>query len=1258
MRIPNLNVSESLTRTIRDLEMQRLKLDQQISTGQKISLPEDDGMRVGRVIQLDSEKGKLAQYQRNASYATEFVNAGHTNLDKLRELNLRAQEIARMAGNSLSEPAVEGFILETDQLIEEALNRINASQRGRSLFGGTETKPNFTNSEIILGELQRNVLNLDKNLVGKEAAEGVRYLKQGDEVSITLNGVEYTVSAKVLNQEDFDPSKTYSKGALVKITQVEDDSIQTNLSVDPNDLSGTETIEGLLSDLKSDVITDWSTRDWSSQPVGKTSTGEDVYLLDLNQIQSISAELDKQPNVDRMPTVGGYYTLTSNGNTLFLEPVEKVIDDSDQSSSFVYTDGISETYWEASTSGLNGSPFDGVDGWIESSPFNRISDLSSSRAVELLKEMVNTTYLTDDVFTEETVDYTLSVRPSSIQDNVHNPDLELFAKITEDGSLEISGSVGEQYKMDVKYFSRFDSENYFPNQLEDILDSNAKTLFPGVTYEELSQSDKDLVWSSVQNSKLEWALSAETSVEVGNSSMSINQASSWKRLEVYHRGDTVNYNGKIWESIANENFNHLPNLSDSQYWKELGSGYDVAREDWTITNTGYEDRFYFISPDGKLFENRLEAENHTLNLLISSSNRRYTDNVALFNDIDSLLKETSYAVPQFKVEGSESEGVVYFDSMSQTHRLGAFAEGDAAVSGVFTKGTVKNESDAIGVGDVVLKNGTYFLLLEQNPSFQATDGLEGKSSLDSTVVKGSKVFIPSQNKLFISLGSHLPNQGEELFIDETVGRTVDKGSFVYDRVTDKYYVATAGIYGATRNDLTINFNYLGSNYSPPGNINVTTLSESLPQNVSQGTIVQNSSTGEYFEALLDVEGVTNDTLIPKFVAASVFNAAQGSEWSANRTYNKGQIILYKGVYYECQTNGTDGTGFNNEVPDNSLLYATEPPPVLVRPDEQFYYDSSDTISKEYLDLQIARGEPIKNNVWLPVANSTQHLFSFETTNNSSSLVDIRSAGVSGQDAQTSVVTDVNGKVTGIHVTDPGRYFFNINESDGSVPEEYQQAKVLLPDGQSMKANIIWGENPNDPGPYIILGFELLEEAYIDQPTSSQKGDSFSFATGSKTFLDHRNSDGQVVGVTYTGSDENSEFYIGKDTKISSFLDAEDGNTAELANVLESLIELREGLSEDSPSELSRRVQLVESELIQREDEVVDKLGELSSLLIRMESVRAYDEDYHLQLEQRLAKDLDIDLSQAIMELTRVSTAYQAAMQVGAQLLNTSLLNYI
>ena len=104
---------------------------------------------------------------------------------------------------------------------------------------------------------------------------------------------------------------------LVKITQTEVDSIQTNLSIDPNDPSNTKTID----DLKTDVLTDWATRDWSSEAVGQTSGGEDVYLLDINQIQSIVAEV--QPNVEKLPTVGGYYTLTSNGNTLFLEPVEK-----------------------------------------------------------------------------------------------------------------------------------------------------------------------------------------------------------------------------------------------------------------------------------------------------------------------------------------------------------------------------------------------------------------------------------------------------------------------------------------------------------------------------------------------------------------------------------------------------------------------------------------------------------------------------------------------------------------------------------------------------------------------------------------------------------------------------------------------------------------------------------------------------------------------------------------------------------------------
>ena len=87
MRIPNLSVSSNVTKTIRDLELKRFELDQQISSGQKLKLPEDDGLRVGRLINLEGEKSNLSQYKRNSSQAKEFLTAGHLNLDHLRQLN-------------------------------------------------------------------------------------------------------------------------------------------------------------------------------------------------------------------------------------------------------------------------------------------------------------------------------------------------------------------------------------------------------------------------------------------------------------------------------------------------------------------------------------------------------------------------------------------------------------------------------------------------------------------------------------------------------------------------------------------------------------------------------------------------------------------------------------------------------------------------------------------------------------------------------------------------------------------------------------------------------------------------------------------------------------------------------------------------------------------------------------------------------------------------------------------------------------------
>ena len=128
---------------------------------------------------------------------------------------------------------------------------------------------------------------------------------------------------------------------------------------------------------------------------------------------------------------------------------------------------------------------------------------------------------------------------------------------------------------------------------------------------------------------------------------------------------------------------------------------------------------------------------------------------------------------------------------------------------------------------------------------------------------------------------------------------------------------------------------------------------------------------------------------------------------------------------------------------------------------------------------------------------------------------------------------------------------------------------------------------------MITGFELLGSAVLDKPTGAQKGDTYSFSTGNKTFLDHRDSAGKLISVTYTGSDSDAEFYVGKDSKIGSFLSADNGGTANLKKVLESMIDLRTGLSASDLGEMLSIVEVAERELIDQEDMVVDKIGELS-----------------------------------------------------------------
>ena len=107
MRIPDLNVSQSVSQRIRELDLERFKLDKQITTGQKISLPEDGRLTMSRTIQLDSQKNKLS-VPKKCLLCYRFINTGN-NIWRNSEINQRAQEVSRLAGSGLNGSAVEAY---------------------------------------------------------------------------------------------------------------------------------------------------------------------------------------------------------------------------------------------------------------------------------------------------------------------------------------------------------------------------------------------------------------------------------------------------------------------------------------------------------------------------------------------------------------------------------------------------------------------------------------------------------------------------------------------------------------------------------------------------------------------------------------------------------------------------------------------------------------------------------------------------------------------------------------------------------------------------------------------------------------------------------------------------------------------------------------------------------------------------------------------------------------------------------------------
>ena len=146
--------------------------------------------------------------------------------------------------------------------------------------------------------------------------------------------------------------------------------------------------------------------------------------------------------------------------------------------------------------------------------------------------------------------------------------------------------------------------------------------------------------------------------------------------------------------------------------------------------------------------------------------------------------------------------------------------------------------------------------------------------------------------------------------------------------------------------------------------------------------------------------------------------------------------------------------------------------------------------------------------------------------------------------------------------------------------------------------------------------------------------------------------GTPDSVTHQETTDGAEIQISDTLSIAPRLKEVDNQ--KISTFINNLVSLRDGLNTSSTSNITA----ARKALLASENEIVGVLANNASIQARLESVASQSASRFNDIEALISRDADVDQAQAMVNLTRQQTAYQAAMQAGAQVLKMSLLDYI
>jgi len=182
---------------------------------------------------------------------------------------------------------------------------------------------------------------------------------------------------------------------------------------------------------------------------------------------------------------------------------------------------------------------------------------------------------------------------------------------------------------------------------------------------------------------------------------------------------------------------------------------------------------------------------------------------------------------------------------------------------------------------------------------------------------------------------------------------------------------------------------------------------------------------------------------------------------------------------------------------------------------------------------------------------------------------------------------------------------------------------------------------------------LLEQA-LQVANTRRAGEHIFGGTQTDTppFVATRDASGKITAISYTGAAAAAEFRVSEGAPIAPQTDGV--TNQKFADFLNHLVSLRDELqAQNGPG-----VQASQAVLRNSETDLVVTMSDIGAEQTRLESSKSLNESRFADLQQLTSNETDADLAETVVKLTQAQTAYQAALQSGAQILQSSLLDYL